>query len=118
MSEQTSYDFWSTVAIIGAAVTGVAARLSHTFLKRREDALKAGTNVPNLSLGEIIAALIAAPALGLIAGAFGRWQGWNVDICMGLAGSAGLVGPAALLILWDQLVEPIVQSVRAKFGSR
>ncbi len=112
------FDFWGTLTVIGAAVTGVAARLSHTFVKRKEDADAAGTTARRITLGEMVAALVAAPALGLIAGAIGRWQEWNIDIQMGLAGFAGLSGPAALLAFWDKAADPLLNFLRAKTGGR
>lgn len=110
------FDFWGTLTVIGAAVTGVAARLSHTFVKRKEEADATGTTARRITLGEMVAALVAAPALGLIAGAIGRWQEWNIDIQMGLAGFAGLSGPAALLAFCDKAVDPLLNFLRAKTG--
>lgn len=114
MSE--SFTWGDTLLVMGAAAAGVAARLSHLFAKRQDEAAATGTKSRGITLSETVVALIAAPALGFIAGAFGRWQGWSVDINMGLAGFAGLAGPAALLVLWDRIVEPLIALLRGKTG--
>ena len=85
--------------------------------KRKEEraaakAEKEGRLPRNLSFGEVIAALITAPALGIIAYGIGGYFQMPGTVIAAMAGFAGLAGPGALLALWDALVEPVVKRLR------
>lgn len=102
--------------IAGAAVAGIAAKLGLNYTKRHEEAIAKGTVARGLTLGETIAALIAAPVIGYMANAVGQWQGWDTGISAGVAGFAGLVGPAALLAFWERAVDPMLVLLRRWAG--
>ena len=96
--------FWDWVLIILAAVAGVAARMGHTWSKRAEGAAATGTVSRGISLAETISAVVAAPALGLIAGGLGDYLSMSEGTIYAMAGFAGLGGPALLFAVWDRIM--------------
>ena len=96
--------FWDWVLIILAAVAGVAARMGHTWSKRAEEAAATGTVLRGISLAETISAVVAAPALGLIAGGLGDYLSMSNGTIYAMAGFAGLGGPALLFAVWDRIM--------------
>lgn len=100
------------VFILFSAVAGVAARLSVTFSKRQEDAKKTGTTPEPFSRGELVAAIISAPAMGIIGAGLGEGFGFGFGVSAGLAGFLGLAGPVMLLAFWDKVVEPLIGLIR------
>lgn len=85
------------------AMTGIAGRLSHMWAERNEK-----KQYPRLTAGEIISAFAAAPLLGISAGSVGEYLHMSQGTVFGLAGFAGLMGPALLLSLWKTF-EPVVK---------
>ena len=78
---------WLWAALLAAL--GIVARLGHTWAQSKEGAL------PPLSRRDVIGALIAAPALGIIAYGLGSWLGLSGAAVGAACGFAGLLGPAA-----------------------
>lgn len=101
--------FWDTLFVIGAAIVGVAARLGHTFSTRKHAADEAGAPARQISMGETIAAAVTAPAMGLIALGVGRQWNMSIETIVGMAGFAGLAGPAMVLGFWDRVIEPAIR---------
>ena len=102
--------------ILACAVAGVAARLSVTFSKRQEVAKAANTAPEAFTRGEIIAALVSAPAMGVIGAGIGEGAGFGFGVSAGMAGFLGLAGPIMLLAFWDKVVEPLIALIRPKGG--
>lgn len=109
MTKETALDW---LIVVSSAALGVAARLSHSWSQAAEKAEKEGRLPRNLSFGEVIAALITAPALGIIADGIGSYFQMPDTVIAAMAGFAGLAGPGALLALWDALVKPVVKRLR------
>ena len=99
---------WEIVYVIGSAVVGVAARLAHTFSVRKDAADRDGTAAKGLSFGEIIAAGVTAPAMGIIALGLGRNWNMAIETIVCMAAFGGLAGPALLLGFWDRVIEPAI----------
>lgn len=98
--------------IMASAFAGVGARLSVTFSKRKEAADASGTAPQPLTRGEMIAAIVSAPAMGIIGGGLGEAFGFGFGPSAGMAGFFGLAGPVVLLAFWDKLVEPLIGLIR------
>lgn len=81
------------------AALGIVARLGHTWAQSQEGAL------PPLNRRDVIGALIAAPALGIIAYGLGSWLGLSGAAVGAACGFAGLLGPAALIAAWDKIAD-------------
>lgn len=96
-----SWSYWDWFLFIFIAMTGIAGRLSHTWAERNEKNV-----VPRLTTGEIVSALVSAPLLGVMAGSVGDYMDLSQGTVFGLAGFAGLMGPALLLSLWKKIGEP------------
>lgn len=107
---------WDWLIVFAAAILGVAARLGHMFATRYERAEAAGTPSKGISLGEGVAAMVAAPALGIIALGVGRYFHMADETIAAMAGFAGLAGPSALLAFWDKVVDPLVNFLRPNKG--
>ena len=81
------------------AALGIVARLGHTWAQTKEGAL------PPLNRRDVIGALIAAPALGIIAYGVGSWLNLSGAAVGAACGFAGLLGPAALIAAWDKIAD-------------
>lgn len=102
--------------ILACAIAGVGARLSVTFSKRQEEAKAAKTTPEPFTRGEIIAALVSAPAMGIIGAGLGEGFGFGFGVSAGMAGFLGLAGPVMLLAFWDKVIEPLIGLIRPKGG--
>lgn len=104
------------IFIFFSAIAGVAARLSVTFSKRKEAADAKGEKADPFSRGELVAAIVSAPAMGVIGAGLGEGFGFNFTTSAGIAGFLGLAGPVMLLAFWDKVVEPLIGLIRPKGG--
>ena len=100
--------FWDWVLIILAAVAGVAARMGHMWSRRAAEAVAKGEVPRGITLAETMAAIVTAPALGLIAGGLGDYLAMSPSTIYAMAGFAGLGGPALLFAVWDRIIEPML----------
>lgn len=100
------WSYWDWFLFIFIAMTGIAGRLAHTWAERNEKNIK-----PRLTGGEIVSAFVSAPLLGILAGSAGEYMHISQGTVFGLAGFAGLMGPALLLSLWKKIGEPMVRRV-------
>ena len=97
---------WLWAAFLAAL--GIAARLGHTWAQNKEGAL------PPLSRRDVIGALIAAPALGIIAYGLGSWLNLSGAAVGATCGFAGLLGPAALIAAWDKIADAALSAFKGK----
>lgn len=102
--------------IIASALFGVGARLSVTFSKRQEEAKAAKEPPIPFTRGEIVAAVVSAPAMGIIGAGLGEGFGFGFGVSAGMAGFLGLAGPVMLLAFWDKVIEPLIGLIRPKGG--
>ena len=109
-----TWDGWLTlVAAVGAALSGAVARVLHIWTQRDEKAKADGVVTPRLTWLEFLSAAISSIVLGVIAYGVGKYFDPPMpDATIGaMAGFAGLMGPSALLALWERLVDPVVRRV-------
>ena len=99
---------WAWAMLLAAL--GIVARLGHTWAKSKDGA------VPPLGARDIIAALIAAPALGIIAYGLGSWLNLCGAAVGAACGFAGLLGPAALIAAWDKIADAALAVFKSRNG--
>ena len=90
-------------AVILAAL-GVAARLGHAWTQGKSGVAPAVTG------RDVVTSLIAAPVLGIVAYGIGDFFHLGGPAIGAACGFAGLLGPAALISLWDRISNAALSS--------
>jgi hypothetical protein len=96
---------------VGLASLGIVARLGHAWAQSKQDA-----DAKQVTARDMIGALIAAPTLGIIGMGIGQWLKLPDASIGAMIGFMGLLGPAALIAIWDKVADAALSVFKGRNG--
>lgn len=103
--------FFDWLWACAVASLGIVTRLGHTWAQSKQD-----PNARQVTTRDVVGALIAAPTLGVIGMGIGQWLKLPDASIGAMVGFMGLLGPAALIAIWDKVADAALSVFKGKNG--